>query len=678
VPRRSPPADKPGRVPLWDPDGYSSEVSGDGGDGAGAYLVGRGIADITGEAAECGMLGYGKAYQRTKGLHTRLRSRAFVIADEVSGRRLLLSINDLPMVFDSVHREVLAQLLQRYEGLYTDENVVVTATHTHCGPGGYSHHRLYNSNTGGFRPQTFGAIIDGILEAVERAHSDTSPSVLKVGHGELHDASSNRSRTAFDLNPAEERAFFPDAIDPQTTVLAIQRDGQVVGAINWFATHGTSMTNRNRLISSDNKGYAAYHWERLVEKVDYLATESPSFIAAFAQTNAGDMSPNLNHRPGSGPTEDEFENTRIVGRRQYEAASAALEAAAAIDGPIDSRITYLALAGVEVGPKFTGDGRSHRTSPGCGGAASFAGTDEGPGFRGFRQGRNPVWDGLSNQVWYRLFPKLREAQAPKGVVVPGGLINRLVPFAQDRVPVQLLRIGRLYLLAIPGEATIVAGLRLRRTVAAVVGAAVTDVLVAGYCNAYIHYVTTPEEYEAQRYEGGSTLFGRWELAAFQQAAARLAEAMRDGKAADRGDPPPVIKPPRTAKQSLGCDEAPPGRNVGDILTGPLASYRLGEQVRIVVAGAHPNNDLRRGDSYLRVEFQDEAGWVRIADDGDWSTKFHWARRGERVSEITITWDIPSGVRPGRYRITYLGSAREESGRLRPIEATSDVFEVSVE
>ena len=30
------------------------------------------------------------------------------------------------------------------------------------------------------------------------------------------------------------------------------------------------MTNRNRLVSADNKGYAAYHWEREVSGVDYL------------------------------------------------------------------------------------------------------------------------------------------------------------------------------------------------------------------------------------------------------------------------------------------------------------------------------------------------------------------------------------------------------------------------
>jgi hypothetical protein len=84
---------------------------------------------------------------------------------------------------------------------------------------GYSHHLLYNSNTKGFRPKTFGALVDGIVEAVGRAHADLAPSTLVLSHGELHDASVNRSPLAFARNPAAERAFFPDAIDPQTTLL---------------------------------------------------------------------------------------------------------------------------------------------------------------------------------------------------------------------------------------------------------------------------------------------------------------------------------------------------------------------------------------------------------------------------------------------------------------------------
>lgn len=34
------------------------------------------------------------------------------------------------------------------------------------------------------------------------------------------------------------------------------------------------------------------------------------------------------------------------------------------------------------------------------------------------------------------------------------------------------------------------------------------VVVAGPANTYAHYVTTPEEYAAQRYEGASTIFGK--------------------------------------------------------------------------------------------------------------------------------------------------------------------------
>ena len=37
------------------------------------------------------------------------------------------------------------------------------------------------------------------------------------------------------------------------------------------------------------------------------------------------------------------------------------------------------------------------------------------------------------------------------------------------------------------------------------------VVIAGPANTYAHYVTTPEEYAMQRYEGASTIFGQWTL-----------------------------------------------------------------------------------------------------------------------------------------------------------------------
>lgn len=638
------------------------------------FQVGRGRSDVTGEPADCGMLGYGKASQRTKGLHTRLRSRAFVFED--SGRRVLLVVNDLPMITESITQAVLSELAERFGADYREDNVLITATHTHCGPGGYSHHLLYNLTTKGFHELTFRAILDGILEAVERAHADLAPARLSLAHGELHDASVNRSRSSFERNPLSDKAFFPDAIDPQTTLLRIDRSTRTVGAINWFPTHGTSMTNHNCLISADNKGYAGYHWERIVEGVDYRQPAADDFIGAFAQTNAGDMSPNLNYAPGSGPTEDEFENTRLIGLRQYEAAAALLDRGGPpLGAGVDYRLTYLDLADTEVAAEFTGDGRGHRTSPAQTAAAALAGTDEGRGFPGFRQGHNRILDRLSQRVIYRLSPRLRDAQSPKAIVLPAAPLNALYPIVQQRVPVQLVRLGRLYLIAVPGEVTIVAGLRLRRTVAAIVDADLQDVLVAGYSNAYFHYVTTPEEYDNQRYEGGSTLFGRWQLAALTQTVAQLATALRDGTPVEPGPRPPDLSHRRASWQRRPRADQAVGGVFGQVLTQPAAAARRGDRVTVEFVGANPNNDLHREGSYLAVQRLEGDRWLTVADDGDWSTRLHYRRRGRAGSRIMITWDVPDDSPAGEYRIRYHGDARDRIGTVRPFTGTSRALTV---
>src|SRR5207247_9449865 len=145
-------------------------------------------------AADCGMMGYGKADQKSAGIQLRQRSRAFVFADsDAPDSALLLVVAELPLVFDSVRQEVLRRLAASYGTRYTDANTMITCTHTHCGPGGYSHHTLYNVTTGGFHPKTFEAIVNGIVESVAFAHADVAPARLVLAFGELRDASINRS-----------------------------------------------------------------------------------------------------------------------------------------------------------------------------------------------------------------------------------------------------------------------------------------------------------------------------------------------------------------------------------------------------------------------------------------------------------------------------------------------------
>lgn len=80
------------------------------------------------------------------------------------------------------------------------------------------------------------------------------------------------------------------------------------------------------------------------------------------------------------------------------------------------------------------------------------------------------------------------------------------------VDIQLLRVGQLVMLIMPGEFTTMAGRRMREAVRAKLissGVIGNDayVVIAGPANTYGHYVTTREEYGVQRYEGASTLYG---------------------------------------------------------------------------------------------------------------------------------------------------------------------------
>lgn len=668
-----------GSATLSPPSGSASaatapQTAGKSGD----FLVGRGIADVTGEVAEAGMMGYADLSQVSSGLHMRQRSRAFVIADPQTGERVVHVLADAGMIFQSVRDAVLAKLEQRYGETYTERNVLLTATHTHAAPGGFSHHTLYNVTTLGYHGKTFRALVDGIVASIERADADLASAELSLSTSELTNANVNRSKTAFDRNPEADKAHFPGGVDTRSTTLQVHRGGELDGVINWFPVHATSMSTDNTLVSPDNKGYAEYAWERLARGVDYVAdSDDPGFVASFAQTNSGDMSPNLNLKPSDGPTTDQFENTRIIGTRTYDAARRGLDDDRTLSGGIDSRIVYVDLANTAVRPEFTPDGKPHNTCPAALGAAFAAGsTEDGGGglpiFKEGKDGGNPAVAAISEAL-YTASPALRACQGSKEILLPVGPLDMV----QQKLPVQLVRIGDLYLVGIPAEVTVVSGLRLRQAVAEAVGTDIDHVLVQGYANAYAHYLTTPEEYEAKEYEGASTLFGRYELPAFMQTAADLGAAMRDGVEVPLGEK----ERDRSAEQfpslqgAVVADAPPLGKGYGDVLTAPGATYRPGEQVSVTFAGAHPDNDLKHGGSYLTVEQRTPDGWRRIADDSDWSTKLHWERYGIAASKVTITWDVPDDVAPGSYRIRYFGDARSLLGTVRAISGTSPTFSV---
>ncbi|WP_194817208.1 neutral/alkaline ceramidase [Nocardia sp. XZ_19_385] len=642
---------------------------------AGGYLIGIGLSDITGPAAECGMMGYSQLEQTTAGIHLRPRVRAYIIAD--GDKRVAFVVADNGMIFGSVHRGVMLELARRFGDLYSEQNVLLTSTHSHATCGGSSHDHAYNLAILGFQQQVYDAEVNGIVEAIAAAHADLSPGTLALGRGELHDASVNRSRIAYDRNPDADKNYFPPAgIDPAVTALSITKGGKQVGAITWFATHNTSMSNKNRLISGDNKGYASFAHEHTEHGVRYLDGQ-PDFVSAFAQTNSGDMSPNLNLGPTSGPTEDEFENTRIIGERQYRASKTALAQARTIGGTVDSMLCYIDLADIAVDGRYTGDGLPKRTSPAAAGVALIAGsTEDGPGLPGIPipEGvRNPFLDAVGDPR--QPAPRwLADAQAPKAIVAPLGLLG----WVPSVVPIQIMRLGELYLAAAGGEFTIVSGLRIRRVVADTLGVPLEQVLLQGYANTYHEYVTTPEEYDAQQYEGGSTLFGRYTLPAYLQEFTRLAGAFVARQQIPRGPAPRDVSnmQPNFAA-APGPDTTPAGRAFGDVLTQPAASYQRGNQAAAEFVSAHPKHSPRRNGTFLEVQRRNSSGdWVRVANEGEWAVRYHWSKRGSSESVARFTWDIPADAETGAYRFVHFADSLGGDGALRPFTGTSSEFAVT--
>merc|ERR1711887_196501 len=121
---------------------------------AGTYNVGIGRADMTGPAAEIGMMGYAKQGQNTAGIHIRQYARAFVIEEAEDGTRVVFVSVDTGMMGQLVKKDVMTKLDDLLAGYYTEKNVIISATHTHSGPAGYMQYILFNVSNLGFFQQS--------------------------------------------------------------------------------------------------------------------------------------------------------------------------------------------------------------------------------------------------------------------------------------------------------------------------------------------------------------------------------------------------------------------------------------------------------------------------------------------------------------------------------------------
>ena len=190
------------------------------------------------------------------------------------------------------------------------------------------------------------------------------------------------------------------------------------------------------------------------------------------------------------------------------------------------------------------------------------------------------------------------------------------------------------------------------------------------------YITTPEEYSLQAYEGGSTLFGPYTLPAYTQELDRLARDMAAGQPTRNTLQPRDLRNSQLNFQSGVVMDLPArGQRFGSVLQDAAARYAVGHTVRVRFQTGHPKNNLHRNGTFLEVQRLVNGQWQPVADDGDWSTRYRWVRLFAAESAADISWAIPPGTPAGHYRIVHTGDAKPLFGRISAFTGTSRTFEV---
>ena len=230
-----------------------------------------------------------------RGYWTRLYARAFFFRDG-SGQSVAFVSCDLNAIPGGLHARV--GWLLREDGLnLSPENLVLSATHVHHGPGNFFSYKVYNergSPAAGYDDRLFRWLADRIAWAVReaaRGAEAASPGTtthLVLKSGKVHELLRNRSPESFLLNADREEVVnagppppssaedcpepFGDycpryrAVDESLTVLEVHReeagDSRHMASLVFLSVHPEAMSHETALYQSDFTGLAMTRLER--------------------------------------------------------------------------------------------------------------------------------------------------------------------------------------------------------------------------------------------------------------------------------------------------------------------------------------------------------------------------------------------------------------------------------
>jgi len=622
---------------------------------AASLRAGAGKADITPPTGYY-LGGWTRADRVAQGQHTRLWARAIVL--ERGGRKVALVAVDLFMVPGGLVKHVGDSLADR--GL-SEQTILMSASHTHSGPGGYANFKTFNTAAPSagtvtdplsfYRlldpkpadPQLYSFLVRRIATAIRRADANRGRAAAGWGSSAIHGLTMNRSIEAHLANHGmtvergqgaaeHDPAGAAHTIDPQVNVLRVDKLARgrrvPIGAWSTFADHGTVTKSSFPYYNQDHHASALQLFERRVRRAGRVPRRQP-VLNVYGNSNEGDQSAGLVR---DGPAASDY-----VGRIEAAAMFRAWRAARPTRGAmLDSRWTRVCFCG-----QMTEGGR----------VADYAMIGF-PFLTGSEEERGPLFD-LTRVPF----------EGTRSVLpVPGQGHKSGIPLSADgvpkAVPLMAVRVGDGLIVTMPGEPTAEVGARLRAAVTSASG--VGRVVVSGLANEFIQYFTTPEEYDRQHYEGGSTLYGPLSSNLLRGELAELSRRLASGEPAQAAhglDPTNGVSP----------DAAPfdPGADEATILGQPRGPFERFERVPFSWRGGPRGLDRPLDRAFVRV--------VRLRDgrtvDSDLGLGMLW--KVDDQGEYRAFWEIPRDLPLGRYRIVVTAHRyRLASRRFRVVPARS--------
>jgi len=328
-------------------------------------------------------------------------------------------------------------------------------------------------------------------------------------------------------------------------------------------------------------------------------------------------------------------------------------------------------------------------------------------------------------------PEEIACQQPKPILINTADIQRPYEWDPSTLGLQLLKIGNLFIISVPSEFTTMSGRRARKAVQDIVqpmlpAGQTAHIVISGLTNGYSSYVTTFEEYQAQRYEAASTIYGPHTLSGYIQELSRISRDMATGAPSASGAPPKDMQSEMVEMMpGVKFDRHPIGAKFGSVVKGhdvntaapyhPTIPASAGaasgsssaddqspeSHVQVIFHAANPRNNQKIQGSFLTVEKKDSSrtGWSVVRTDGDWDTTFHWVGGIDGPTKLDfdlsplsrsyVTWNLNraaqemaisgGGSLAGTYRMCYFGDHKELLGkkhRIVPFNGCSSEFTVA--